>query len=273
MLRTTLLGAPFKRGGTDPIHDADLLLVDLDPLHQGPDDLPSRVPVRLLQPLRDATGERLQLAEHQPQFRLLGGLSDPLPLLALQLGQARPRRRNPRLELRLVEQPVAVSIDQPRNQLFYIPHQFAEVFHLLTWPRPGTLESPLVLPPDPLRLGQEVAHIAPDGGVQRVGADLLVPAETLAAEAIGVGARAAVVGVGNPALALGRGPARRLAVAAIAATLANDQALEQITSATRPVATASPVLLELSLDRPEEVLAHQPGDFYEDLVLRECIDP
>src|SRR3954464_14209180 len=48
MLRTTLLGAPFKRGGTDPIHDTDLLLVDLDSLHQGPDDLPSRGPVRLL---------------------------------------------------------------------------------------------------------------------------------------------------------------------------------------------------------------------------------
>jgi hypothetical protein len=66
MLRTTLLGAPFKRGRTDPIHDADLLLVDLDSLHQGPDDLSSCVPVRLLQPLRDATGERLQLADHQP---------------------------------------------------------------------------------------------------------------------------------------------------------------------------------------------------------------
>ena len=34
MMRTTLLGAPFKRGWTDPIHDADLLLVDLDLLHR-----------------------------------------------------------------------------------------------------------------------------------------------------------------------------------------------------------------------------------------------
>ena len=84
MLRTTLLGASFKRGWTDPIHDADLLLVDLDPLHQGPDDLPSRVPVRLLQPLRDTPRELLQLADHQPQFRLLGGLADPLPTLVLQ---------------------------------------------------------------------------------------------------------------------------------------------------------------------------------------------
>src|SRR3954449_1396822 len=44
MLRTSLLGAPFKRGGTDSIHDANLLLVDLDFLHQGPDDLPARGP-------------------------------------------------------------------------------------------------------------------------------------------------------------------------------------------------------------------------------------
>src|SRR4051812_29330896 len=36
MLRKTLLGAPFKRGRTDPIHDPNLLFVDLDLLHQGP---------------------------------------------------------------------------------------------------------------------------------------------------------------------------------------------------------------------------------------------
>jgi hypothetical protein len=147
------------------------------------------------------------------------------------------------------------------------------MFHLLAWPRLATLESPLVLPPDPLRLGQEAAYVVPDGGVQHIGADLLVPTEALAAEAIGVGARAAVVGVGDPAFALGRGPARRLAVAAVAATLANDQTLEQIPAAAGPVATALPVLLELSLDRPEEVFAHQPGDFNEDLISRGCIDP
>ena len=85
MLQTTLLGAPFKRGRTDPIHDADLLLVDLDLLHQRPNDLPARVPVRLLQLLGNAPRELLQLADHQPQFRLLGGLADPLPTLVLHL--------------------------------------------------------------------------------------------------------------------------------------------------------------------------------------------
>jgi RNA-directed DNA polymerase len=33
MLRKALLGASFKRGWTDPIHDSDLLVVDLDSLH------------------------------------------------------------------------------------------------------------------------------------------------------------------------------------------------------------------------------------------------
>jgi len=112
MLRRTLLGASLKRGWTDPIHDADLLLVDLDFLHQGPNNVPSRVPVGLLQLLGNAFRELLQLADHQPQFHFLVGLVNPLPTLILQLGQALARRQDPRLEFRLVEQPVAVGIDQ-----------------------------------------------------------------------------------------------------------------------------------------------------------------
>src|SRR3954454_23905740 len=216
MLRTTVLGASFKRGWTDPIHDADLLLVDLDSLHQGADDLTSRVPIRPFQPLRDAPRELLQLADHQPQLRLLGGFADPLPALDLQLGQPLPRRRDPRLEFRLVEQPVAVGIDQSRDHLFYIIDQLVDRLHLPA--RAGLLpmQPPLVLRPDPLGLGQELAHISPHGGVQHIGADLLVPAQPLAAEAVGVRAGAAIVGVGDFALGRGRGPTRRLAVAAVA---------------------------------------------------------
>src|SRR5512135_146051 len=273
MLRTTLLGAPFKRGRTDPIHDPDLLLVDLHLLYQGPNDFSSRVPVRPFQPLPDAPRELLQLADHQPEFRLLGGLADPLPRLFLQSGQALPRRRDPRLEFRLVEQPVAVSIDQSRNHLFYIIDQFAEMLHLQARAGLRPLQPPLVLRPDPLGLGQELAHIFPDGGVQHISADLLVPAQALAAEAVGVRARAAIVGVRDLAFALGRGPARRLAGAAVAAPLAHDQALEQVPPAAGPVAAASPVLLELGLDRPEEVLAHQAGHFNENLVLQRCVHP
>ena len=88
MLQTTLLGASLKRGRTDPIHDADLLLIDLDFLHQRPNNFPSRLPVRLLQLLGNASRELLQLADHQPQFHFLVGLVNLLPTLILQLGQA-----------------------------------------------------------------------------------------------------------------------------------------------------------------------------------------
>src|SRR5262249_3029729 len=103
-----------------------------------------------------------------------------------------------------------------------------------------------------------------------MGRDLLVPTETLATEAIGVRARTAVVGVGN--LALGRGPARRLAVAAIAAPFAHDQALKQVTATARPVAAALPGLLALGLNRLEESFAHQRRDINEDLIVPRSLD-
>src|SRR5262249_6461532 len=128
------------------------------------------------------------------------------------------------------------------------------------------LEPSLVLRPDSLGLGQEMTHIFPHRGVEHIGADLLVPAQALAAEAVGVRAGAAIVRVGD--LALGRGPARRLAVAAVAAPLAHHQALEQITAATGPIATALPVLFELLLDGLEELLVHQNRDLDENPIFR-----
>ncbi|MBV8397822.1 MAG: hypothetical protein JOZ17_03665, partial [Acetobacteraceae bacterium] len=266
MWRTTLLGASFKRGWTDPIHDPNLLLVDLDPLHQRPDDLTSRVPVGLLQPFRDATRELLQSADHPSEFRLLGGLADPLPALDLQLGQPLPRRRDPRLEFRPVEYPVTVGIDQSRNPLLYITDQLVDLLHLPARASFLPLKPSLVLRPNSLGLGQEMTDLFPHRGVEHIGADLLVPAQALAAEAVGVRAGAAIVRVGD--LALGRGAARRLTVAAVAAPLADHQALEQITATTGPIATAWPILSERGLDGLEEFLVHQRRDLDEDSIFR-----
>ena len=63
MLQTSLLGATFKRGWADPIHDADLLLIDLDLLNQGSDDLPLRRPVWLAESFGNLAGKFLQLAD------------------------------------------------------------------------------------------------------------------------------------------------------------------------------------------------------------------
>jgi hypothetical protein len=272
-LQRTLLGAPLKRGWADPVHDADLVLVDLDLLHQSPNDLPSRGPVRLLQLSGDPLGELLQLTDHQTQFLLPSGLVHPLVSLFLQFGQPLARRQDPRLEFRLVEQPLAVGIDQTRYHFLHIDDHVVEMLRLTTRPGLRPLQPPLVLRPDSLGLGQEMTHVVPDGGVQDIGADRFVPTQSLAAEAVGVGPRAAVVGVVK--LPLGRGPAHahQLTVAAVAAPLADDQALEEIPTAAGPFATAVPVLLELSLDRREQVLIHQCRDIDEDLLLRRCLDP
>ena len=98
MLQTTSLGASLKRGWTDPIHDADLLLVDLDLLDQRPNYFPSRLPARLLQFFGNTLGEFLQLADHEPEFRLLGDLAHLSAAFILPLGEALSRRQDPRLE-------------------------------------------------------------------------------------------------------------------------------------------------------------------------------
>ena len=177
MLQTTTLGAAFKRGRTDPIHDANLLLVDLDLLDQRPNDFPSRLPARLLQFLGNTFGELLQLADHQPEFRLLGGLVCPLPALVLPLRQPLFRRQDPRLKFGLVEQPVAVGIDQSGYQSSHIIDNFVDMLQFVALVRPRSLESSLVLCPYPLGLGQQLTHVFPDRSVQDIGPDLFVPAE------------------------------------------------------------------------------------------------
>jgi hypothetical protein len=137
--------------------------------------------------------------------------------------------------------------------------------------RARSLQPPLVLGACPLGFRQEPAHVFPDGGIEDIGPNLLVPAEALTAEPIGVGAGAPVVGIRN--YALGRGSAYGLAVTAIAASLADDQALEQITVATGPVATPLTILLKLRLNRPKEFLTYQRGNVDEDLLFGGCIHP
>ncbi len=99
MLQTTLLGTSLKRGWTDPIHDSDFLLVHLDFLHQGPNNFASRLPTWLLELLRNAAGELLQLTDHQPEFVLLGTYSgDTIPISGAAQVWAGLRHSRPRMD-------------------------------------------------------------------------------------------------------------------------------------------------------------------------------
>jgi len=123
---------------------------------------------------------------------------------------------------------------------------------------------------DPLGLREQRTNILPDGLLQEVGAYLLVPAQPLPSEAIRIRAGATVVRI--PHLPLGRDTARGFPIAAIAASLADNQPLEQETVAVRLGAPSKSVLLELCLDRLEDLLADQSRDIDQDLVLRCCIN-
>src|SRR6185369_6666276 len=82
------------------------------PPHEGADDVALGVPVRRLQPVPDHPGESLELADDEPEGPgLVGGIAQGRGL-ALELGGPPPQRREPRLELRLVDEPLGVAVDE-----------------------------------------------------------------------------------------------------------------------------------------------------------------
>jgi hypothetical protein len=205
------------------------------------------------------------LADDQSQFRLLVFFRRLQLMLLLELGQPFACRQNARLEFRLVQQAVLVCINQSRNALFHLFDQFDQCVGLAARAGFRLLQTAFVLVANALRFGQQAAHIFPHAGVQNICANLLVPAQSLAAETVGVGTGAAVVGIRDAALR--RGPARGLSVATVAATAADDQALQQVATAARADATTLAILFELCLDRLEKVFRNESRYIDEYLVI------
>jgi hypothetical protein len=85
ILQKPLIGAWVKRAGVYPVHDANLVVIDLDALDQGADDGPPGLPIDLLQPLLDGPGEVLQPADRRAQVGLVPLLARGRLLLGRQL--------------------------------------------------------------------------------------------------------------------------------------------------------------------------------------------
>jgi hypothetical protein len=176
MLQTTLLRAPLKRGWTDTIDDAGLAFIDLDLLDQGSNDLLPCRPVRLAKTFGNTLREFLQLADHQPQFRLLVFLFGLPSSLVLQPREPFACRADPRLEFGLLQETLLISINQSRDASLDLLDQLHHLVGLADAVVFRPLSPAFVLDPDPFGLGEKAANILPDGRVQQVGADLLVPA-------------------------------------------------------------------------------------------------
>ena len=112
------------------------------------------------------------------------------------------------------------------------------------------VQSPFVLLFQAVRMGQQFAHLLPDQLIKPLGSHLLVVADALTTETVGIGSDAAIIRVLLATFA--GGFADLFAIVGIAAMPAHAQALKQIgctaATLTRPLA----ILLQLFFNSNEQ---------------------
>jgi hypothetical protein len=191
-----------------------MLVINLDPPHQGNDEVAPCVPVRVLQPVADQGGEPLQLADDEPQRARLFGSAAQRRGLGLELGEALAHARQPRLELGPADHALGVAVDQPADAGAQLGQLALDRLDLRP-ARPGAhgLQAALVFVGNTRRVVEQPAHLGPDRRVQQL--DRQGPSVTaaLAIEAGAVRPGAAIVAVAGPGRTQGGPPsaAQRMA--------------------------------------------------------------
>jgi hypothetical protein len=182
--------------GADTKHDPDVLIIDLDPPHQGEDEVALGGPIRLAQPIADHGCEDLQLTDDELQrARLLGGVAE-CGNFGLELGDAPAQARQPRLELRLADHAFRIAVDQPARPGAQLAELALQRLQLgPTRPAAHGLQAALVFVRDAGRVLEQAAHLGPDRRVQRLNRQGFGIALPLAGEAMAVRPGAAVVAV------------------------------------------------------------------------------
>jgi len=99
----------------DTEHDIDVVLVDLDPLDQGADQVALHEPIDLGHAVADPFGEVLKPSDHERQLRLQRRLVPHGLELRLPSLDPLPEACDARLELGALDQAVGVAVDQPAH--------------------------------------------------------------------------------------------------------------------------------------------------------------
>jgi hypothetical protein len=92
-----------------------VLLIHCDSLHQAPDDLPSGLKIRLLQPIVHFGGKGFQAAHHETQLVLHLSLCFEVCDLGFQVLQPGAHSGHARFKFLLVDQTLGITIDEPRQ--------------------------------------------------------------------------------------------------------------------------------------------------------------
>ena len=149
-----------------------MLAVDLDPSHEGADDVAPGRPVRPVQPVLDQGGKGFQLANDELEGAGLLGNVLECGGFGFEAGDAPAQAGEPRLELGLADQPFGVAVDQPADTTTQL-RELALNRLQLGPARPGAhgLQAALVLPHDAGRILEQLADLLPNRLVQALDPD------------------------------------------------------------------------------------------------------
>ncbi|HEX2194938.1 MAG TPA: hypothetical protein VHK63_08310, partial [Candidatus Limnocylindria bacterium] len=89
-----------------------MVIVDLDPPHEGADDVALAGPVRRFQPALDQLGEGFELADDEPEGPGLFGGILARSGFGLELAHPPSQLGEPRLELVALDQPLGIAVDE-----------------------------------------------------------------------------------------------------------------------------------------------------------------
>ena len=249
-----------------------MLAIDLDPSHEGADDVAPGHPIRPVQPVLDQGGKSFQLADDELEGAgLLGGVLE-CGGFGFEPRDTPAQAGEPRLELGLADQPFGVAVDQPADAAAQLGELALDRFQLGP-ARPGAhgLQPALVFPDDAGRILEQLADLAPDRLVQALDPDGPGVAPALAIDAVLYRPGAAIVAV--PVRRRARVVPLPHAAERAAASLADQQALQQVASARYALAPAAPVFVQLLPHLLEQRRIDQGRDRNGDVVLGRGRDP
>src|SRR4051794_9684760 len=260
-------------GRSDAEHDVDVPAINLNAFDQKADQIPLQRPIDSRHPIANLPGEILKPAHDQRQCRALRDLVPQGRGLLFPALDPLTEPGDARLEVGLVDQTLGIAVDQPAHPAAQLSDLGLDAGQITCCGVAGLDQTSLVFRREPARILQHTLDRAPDRLVQPIRAHLRVCAQALAAEAVGITAAAAIIGVGPP-LALGRTQADGFAVIGVAALPAHDEPLQQVTLATGVLPIAAPVLRQLLAGRLEQRLIDQRRDWHADPLAR-CyvVDP
>src|SRR5215212_5072621 len=260
-------------GRSDAEHDVDAPAINLNALDQKADQIPLQRPIDSRHPIANLPREILKPAHDQREGRALRDLVPQGRGLLLPGLDPLTQPGDARLEVGLVNQTLGIAVDQPAHPAAQLGDLGLDAGQITCCGVANLNQASFVLCRNPARILQHTLDLSPDRLVQPIRAHLWVRAQALAAEAVGITAAAAIIGVGPP-LAFSRTQADGLAVIGVAALLAHDEPLQKVALATGVLPVTAPVLHQLLAGRLEQRLINQRRDRDADpLAWRHVVDP